>query len=127
MEEQYYINKSAKVGDEIRCPVCGHTFSKRQYSQAFCCGKCKDTYWNENNGSRRVVNLSEFNQGWWNCFVSFALESIDDNELLSVLVGAGVKQKEVEAFEKYTTNSGEYYPARVRNIIEVYKHKISKQ
>lgn len=43
---QYEANKGAKVGTEITCPICCKKFIKRQYSQAFCCGKCKDYYWN---------------------------------------------------------------------------------
>lgn len=42
----YETNKKAKVGSEITCPICGAKFIKRQYSQAFCCTKCKDSYWN---------------------------------------------------------------------------------
>lgn len=42
----YELNKSAKVGTEIVCPICGKSFIKRQYSQAFCDSKCKDAYWN---------------------------------------------------------------------------------
>ena len=45
-KEIYNANKSAKVGDSITCPVCGTVFVKRQWQQAFCCGKCKDAYWN---------------------------------------------------------------------------------
>lgn len=43
---QYEANKSAKVGTEITCPICGTKFIKRQYAQAFCDGKCKDAFWN---------------------------------------------------------------------------------
>ena len=43
---QYETNKGAKVGEEIICPICGTKFIKRQYAQAFCCSKCKETYWN---------------------------------------------------------------------------------
>lgn len=43
---QYEANKSAKVGTEITCPICKTKFVKRQYSQVFCCSKCKDDYWN---------------------------------------------------------------------------------
>lgn len=43
---KYEENKAAKVGTEIICPTCGKHFVKKQYSQAFCCGQCKDKYWN---------------------------------------------------------------------------------
>lgn len=42
----YRINKEAKVGETIECPVCHTKFTKRQYSQAFCCGQCKDKFHN---------------------------------------------------------------------------------
>ena len=45
-QQQYKANKSAKVGEMITCPICGEVFKKKQYSQAFCCGQCKDAYWN---------------------------------------------------------------------------------
>lgn len=45
-QKQYKENKAAKVGIEITCPICGEVFIKKQYSQAFCCSQCKDTYWN---------------------------------------------------------------------------------
>ena len=45
-QEAYLNNKSAKVGDMITCPICGEVFKKKQYSQAFCCKQCKDTFWN---------------------------------------------------------------------------------
>ena len=43
---KYKENKVAKVGETIKCPVCGDVFIKKQYSQAFCCSACKDYYWN---------------------------------------------------------------------------------
>ena len=54
----YEKNKKAKVGDEITCPICGTKFKKRQYSQAFCDSKCKDTYWNA-KGDRHSVDYYE--------------------------------------------------------------------
>lgn len=55
---QYEANKSAKVGTEIICPICSKQLIKRQYSQAFCCGKCKDDYWNA-KGDRHSVGYYE--------------------------------------------------------------------
>lgn len=46
-KEQYKLNKSAKVGETIVCPICKETFVKKSYQQAFCCGTCKDKYWND--------------------------------------------------------------------------------
>jgi uncharacterized Zn finger protein (UPF0148 family) len=48
---RYEENKAAKVGMELICPVCGSRFTKKQWAQAFCCTKCKDTFWN-NKGDR---------------------------------------------------------------------------
>ena len=45
-QQTYKKNKLAKVGEMLVCPICGEIFKKKQYSQAFCCGQCKDTYWN---------------------------------------------------------------------------------
>lgn len=42
----YRSNKEAKVGEIIECPVCHTKFTKRQYSQAFCCDQCKDKFHN---------------------------------------------------------------------------------
>ena len=55
---QYEANKSTKVGTEITCPICGTKFVKRQYSQAFCDGKCKDAFWNA-KGDRHNVGYYE--------------------------------------------------------------------
>lgn len=51
---QYEANKDAKVGEEITCPICSQKFIKRQYSQAFCCSKCKDGYWNAKGDRHRA-------------------------------------------------------------------------
>lgn len=51
---QYEANKDAKIGEEITCPICSQKFIKRQYSQAFCCSKCKDGYWNAKGDRHRA-------------------------------------------------------------------------
>lgn len=48
----YRLNKEASVGETIECPVCHTKFTKRQYSQAFCCGHCKDRFHNQHNPAR---------------------------------------------------------------------------
>ena len=48
----YRTNKNAKTGTEIECPVCHTKFKKRQYSQAFCCTRCKDKFHNRVDGDR---------------------------------------------------------------------------
>ena len=55
---QYEANKSAKVGTEITCPICGTKFVKRQYAQAFCNTKCKDAFWNA-KGDRHSIGYYE--------------------------------------------------------------------
>lgn len=57
-QKTYLANKKARVGETITCPVCGESFTKRQYSQAFCCGQCKDTYWNA-KGDRHSAGYYE--------------------------------------------------------------------
>lgn len=57
-KQQYLSNKAARVGSIITCPVCGELFTKKQYSQAFCCPYCKDTFWN-NKGDRHSPDYYE--------------------------------------------------------------------
>ncbi|MEE0936497.1 MAG: hypothetical protein UIG52_00545 [Bacteroidales bacterium] len=59
----YENNKRAKVGIEITCPICGTKFIKRQYSQAFCCSKCKGAFWNARKAlyaRKALVNDEDF-------------------------------------------------------------------
>jgi hypothetical protein len=61
-ETLYKGNKIAKVGTIIVCPICGEKFTKRQYSQAFCCSACKDKYWSK-KGDRHISGYySRYNQ-----------------------------------------------------------------
>jgi len=47
----------AKVGEEIVCPSCGTTHTKKSYQSVFCKTKggtkCKDYYWNNVDESKR--------------------------------------------------------------------------
>ena len=59
--KRYDLNKQAKVGTEIVCPVCGERFIKKSYQQAFCCTECKDRYWNQKrkgNGYFKAYNMA---------------------------------------------------------------------
>jgi len=56
----YKTNKGAKSGTIIECPVCHKKFKKIQYSQAFCCGKCKDKYHNIHDGDRHLCKSTEY-------------------------------------------------------------------
>lgn len=64
-QKQYKENKAAKVGTVIKCTVCGEEFTKKQYSQAFCCGQCKDAYWNakgDRHADRNSTTLKRRNR-----------------------------------------------------------------
>lgn len=64
----YKINKAAKTGEEIMCPVCKETFIKKQYSQAFCCSHCKDVFWNAKCSNRHADSEyhRKYNNKAWN-------------------------------------------------------------
>ena len=55
-KETYLENKKKKVGETCICPICGEEFVKKQYSQAFCCGQCKDKYWNDKKDRHSDIN-----------------------------------------------------------------------
>lgn len=61
----YKVAKAAKVGTMIVCPVCGKSFKKKSYQQAFCSnkgrGNCKDTYWNSTD-EWRAMRARHFNK-----------------------------------------------------------------
>ena len=57
---QYQANKAAKVGSEIVCPICGTTFIKRQWQQAFCCSECKNKYWNSKGDRHKAGYYEEY-------------------------------------------------------------------
>lgn len=59
-KERYNTNKTSKVGDVCLCPVCGKEFTKTHYAQAFCCGKCKNAYWNAKGDRHRVGYYEEY-------------------------------------------------------------------
>lgn len=55
----YKINKEAKVGEIIECPICHTKFAKRQYSQAFCTTSCKDRFWNSKGDRHLYIDYSD--------------------------------------------------------------------
>lgn len=57
----YKTNKLLKVGDSCICPICGTTFVKRQWQQAFCCGVCKDKYHNKKGDRHRAGYHQDYN------------------------------------------------------------------
>lgn len=60
-KKTYLENKSKKTGETCICPVCGSAFTKRQWSQAFCCKECKDKYWNDKGDRHRSGYHTEYN------------------------------------------------------------------
>ena len=68
--------------------------------------------------------MTEFNEGWWNCFCSFANELANVSSSASmvirnVLYGAGVTKKEIT--ENLKT---QYFDKRVVDEFEEYKAKL---
>lgn len=47
IEEIRAKNRKAKMGEELRCPMCGRRFVKKSYQQIFCTKDCKITYHNK--------------------------------------------------------------------------------
>jgi hypothetical protein len=46
LSRKYDKNKSKKLREECKCPICGRKFLKKTVQQAFDNTKCKDKYWN---------------------------------------------------------------------------------
>ena len=69
----YKNNKEAKTGMIIECPVCHKKFKKIQYSQAFCCGHCKDKYHNRHDGDRH--RYSNYNNRY-----PYSYDGADDDQ-----------------------------------------------
>ena len=68
--------------------------------------------------------MTEFNEGWWNCFCSFANELANVSSSASmvirnVLYGAGVTKKEIT--ENLKT---QHFDKRVVDELEEYKAKL---
>jgi len=67
--------------------------------------------------------MNEFNDGWWNCFVSFANElcmTDGDKVFYDVLNGAGVKPYEIDwALEDF----GEILADDVKQELLQYKYR----
>lgn len=68
--------------------------------------------------------MTKFNEGWWNCFCSFANELADVSSnasmvIRNVLDGAGVSKKEI------TDNlKTQHFNKRVVEELEEYKSKL---
>lgn len=68
--------------------------------------------------------MTKFNEGWWNCFCSFANELVNVSSsasmvIRSVLVGAGVSKREITEILKTT-----HFDKRVVDELEEYKAKL---
>ena len=53
MQELYDAAKIARVGEDIKCPVCEQMHVKRTYNNVFDRAECKDRYWNTVDEKRR--------------------------------------------------------------------------
>lgn len=57
LQRRYDAARQAKVGSEIRCPVCDKAVTKTAYQKVFCTsvgpGNCKDRFWNTTDETRR--------------------------------------------------------------------------
>lgn len=47
IEEIRAKNGNAKMGEQLRCPICGRWFVKKSYQQKFCTKNCKIKYHNK--------------------------------------------------------------------------------
>ena len=68
--------------------------------------------------------MTKFNEGWWNCFCSFANELANVSTsasmvIRSVLVGAGVSKREITEILKTM-----HFDKRVVDELEEYKAKL---
>ena len=68
--------------------------------------------------------MTEFNEGWWNCFCSFANELANVSSSASMVIrnvldGAGVTKKEIT--ENLKT---QHFEKRVVEALEEYKKKL---
>lgn len=93
--QQYKANKEAKVGETIICPVCGEAFIKKQYSQAFCCGECKDKFWNKRGDRHRKGYHQEYNK-----------KHPERIARLAGLAGNAEEREEWNALHRYLTDKG---------------------
>lgn len=106
MKSSYELNKAAKVGEQITCPVCGTVFNKKQYSQAFCCKECKDSYWNKKGDRHKEGYYSDYNmkhperleRGYTNGYINGNLSE-----------GADIKQCKHEFGNLYYDSLGRAY------------------
>jgi hypothetical protein len=104
-KEQYKVNKEAKVGETIVCPCCGKSFVKKQYSQAFCSGKCKDKFWNDKSDRHYKGYYREYNNAHPER-LEYAKEVAFEKACRSVgIVGNSSRMEaEREAFREYLNN-----------------------
>jgi hypothetical protein len=66
-----------------------------------------------------------FNQGWWNCFESFATvlhyNSNGESLCMGILEGAGITKREATAF----INKAEYHDPDVVELVRNYMLKLN--
>lgn len=105
----YDNNKAAKVGETINCLVCNKTFIKKQYSQVFCCGECKDKYWNRKGDRHKAGYYEKYDKkhperleraAIWGVKPGRFLNAEDEREIL-----ARLEYRKNEEFRNYVDES----------------------
>ncbi len=81
---------------------------------------------NEQTKHKEGLTMTEFNEGWWNCFCSFANELANVSSSASMVIrnvldGAGVTQKEITAVLKKHK-----FDKRVVEELKEYKDYLEK-
>lgn len=68
--------------------------------------------------------MKQFDKGWWNCFNSFANNTLRDNDsvCIEVLNGAGITKDEIEE----VLRNGDLYGNAANIVNEYYKNKFIK-
>ena len=53
------LNREAKVGSTIVCPMCGESFRKNSYQHTYCSLQCKDKRHNQLNPDRHSYSYHD--------------------------------------------------------------------
>ena len=77
----YLENKSKKVGETCTCPICGDTFVKRQWQQAFDSRYCKEKFWNDKPDRHRKGYHRDYNMEHPERYRRIGLEPLTEDEI----------------------------------------------
>lgn len=71
------------------------------------------------------MRLLEFDKGWWNCFNSFANNTLSDNDsvCMEVLRGAGVTKEEA----LHVLNKKDFLYGNAVDVVKEYIIKLDKK